>query len=101
MHEIPEASLLRLEALITNARKDVLKALWPQCADEFMAICNRDDVPESAHFVIERMIAYRYSQLNAEGLSGQSSSGMSESYMSDYPGDLKRSMYRYRRMRWG
>lgn len=100
MYEIPQGSLDRLNALISNAKDDAITALWAQCADEFMAICGRDDIPQGSHFVIERMIAYRYSQINAEGLSGQSASGMSESYLSDYPGDLKRAIYRYRRMRW-
>lgn len=91
-------TLARLKALYPNAQEDMLEQLYGQCADEFMAICNREDVPERAETVLEQMVAFRYSQLNAEGLSGESYSGMSESYMSDYPERLKRAMYRFRRM---
>lgn len=95
---ISTEALNRLLELAPDADETKLEALYGQCADEFMAICNRDDVPARAETVLEQMVAFRYSQLNAEGLSGASYSGMSESYMSDYPERLKRAMYRFRRM---
>lgn len=94
-----QASVERLMKLISNAGEDVLRALWEQCRVDFLSICNREDVPEGAYTIVEQMVAYRYSQLNAEGLSAQSFSGMSESFLSDYPERLKRSMYRYRRLK--
>lgn len=97
-YEMSETMQERMEILLPKADEDVLESLAQQCADEFMAICNRDDVPERAEGIIEQMVAFRYSQINAEGLASQSFSGMSEAYMSDYPERLKRAMYRYRRL---
>lgn len=97
-YEMSDATMERLEILMPKADSDVLEMLFKQCADEFMAICNREDVPEAANHIIEQMIAFRYSQINAEGLASQSFSGMSEAYMSDYPERLKRAMYRFRRI---
>lgn len=91
-------ALARMMALLPNAKEAVLQHLFSQCMDEFAAICNRDDVPDRAGMVIEQMVAYRYGQLNAEGLSGQNYSGMSEAFLTDYPEPLKRAMYRFRRL---
>lgn len=96
---ITDANLDRLTLLISNAKEDVLEALWEQCEADFQSICNREDVPSGASSVVEQMVAYRYSQLNAEGLSAQSFSGMSESFLADYPDRLKRAMYQCRRLR--
>lgn len=96
---ITSDSIDRLKLLITNANEDILPPLYDQCEADFLSICNREDVPQGASFIIEQMVAFRYSQLNAEGLSNQSFSGMSESFLNDYPERLKRAMYRYRRLR--
>lgn len=95
---IREATLKRLEQMIPNAEADLLESLYLQCADEFAAICGREDIPQRAETVLEQMVAFRFSQIHAEGLSSASFSGMSESYMSDYPERLKRAMYRFRRL---
>lgn len=95
---ISQEALDRLVSMIPNAQEETLENLYVQCADEFMAICNRSDVPSRAETVLEQMTIYRYNQLNAEGLASASFSGMSESYMSDYPERLKRAMYRFRKL---
>ena len=84
-----EAALERLQTLYPNAKEEMLESLYEQCADEFCMICNREDVPKRAESVVEQMTAYRYSQLNAEGLASQSFSGMNEAYLTDYPERLK------------
>lgn len=95
------AVITKLKALYPNAEDALLECLYDQCADEFMAVCNRDDIPQTAAFAVEQMIAFRYSQINAEGLASQSFSGMSEAFLTDYPQRLKRAMYRFRRLGMG
>ena len=97
-YKLSDNAVERLETLYPKASEDVINSLAQQCADEFMAICNRDDVPNRAETIIEQMIAYRLSQINAEGLASQSFSGMNEAYLTDYPERLKRSMYNFRRI---
>lgn len=85
--------------LLPNAEEDVLDVLLRQCEADFKAICGRDDVPEAAQSAVVQMAVCRYNALGAEGLSSQSYSGMSESYMADWPEPLKRAVYRFRRVR--
>ena len=97
-YKMSDRTMERLEILLPKAGEETIESLAMQCADEFMAICNRDDVPERAEHIIEQMVAFRYSQINAEGLASQSFSGMSEAYLVDYPERLKRAMYNFRRL---
>ena len=97
-YKIGSAAKERLEIMLPNAKYEILEGLIQQCADEFMAICNREDVPDRAEHIIEQMVVFRHNQMTAEGLSSQSFSGMSEVYMSDYPERMKRAMYQFRRL---
>jgi hypothetical protein len=94
-----ETILEKLEILLPDADEDLLEQLVEQCMDDFMLTCNVDEVPENAASVVARMVVFQYNQRGAEGLSGQSYSGMSESYATDYPAPLKRAIYRFRRLR--
>lgn len=89
----------KLITLLPGADVAVLDVLTEQCMESFCEICNLDEAPERAANVICQMVIWHYNQRGAEGLSGQSYSGMSESYATDYPAPLKRSIYRYRRLR--
>ena len=89
----------RLTVMIPNADEEKLEIILDQVAEDFKAICNRDDVPDNASAIISQMVSFRYNHLGAEGLSSQSFSGMSESLMSDYPDNLKRAMYGWRKVR--
>ena len=91
-------TLEQLTLTTPNAQQAVLEALIEQAEQEFCAICARDDVPEEAQSVIVRMVQHLYSQVGSAGLSGESFSGASESYMSDYADNLKRAMYRFRKL---
>lgn len=90
---------LRLQKLIPNADEDRIEILLEQSEQDFLSTCNRSDVPEAADGLLMQMTAYRYSQLGAEGLSGQSFSGQSETLLADWPEALKRSLYRYRKVK--
>ena len=91
-----ETILNKLLILIPNAKEELLDLLIEQSMDNFMAICCLEEVPERADNVIVQMTLWHYNQRGAEGLSGQSYSGMSESYATDYPAPLKRSIHRFR-----
>ena len=94
-------ALEMLEALVPNPEQleDRGAALIEVCEADFRAECCRDDVPDGAAALIARMALHRFGQLDGAGLQSQSYSGASESYMSDYPEDLKRAMHRFRKLR--
>lgn len=91
----------KLLTLIPNAKgKDaLLELLIERSMDDLMNECGIDEVPERAENVIVQMVMWHYNQLGAEGLASQNYSGMSESYQTDYPAPLKRSMRRFRALK--
>lgn len=89
----------RLTSLIPNADEEKIEYLLEEAQEDFKTICNRDDVPDNASAIISQMVSFRYNHLGTEGLSSQSFSGMSESLMSDYPDNLKRAMYGWRKVK--
>lgn len=89
----------RANVLIPNAQESLIEVLAEQCADDMRLICGLNELPEGAVGVLVRMVEYHYTRIGAAGLQSQSHSGMSESYMPDYPEPLKREMYRFRRIR--
>ncbi len=94
-----ESILEKLLILLPNANTELLELLIEQSMDNFMAICCIEEVPERAANVIVQMTLWHYNQRGAEGLTGQSYSGMNESYAAEYPAPLKRSIHRFRRLR--
>ena len=89
----------RLTTLIPNAQTGAVQILLEQSEQDFLSACNRADVPEAANGLLMQMAACRYNQLGAEGLSGQSFSGTSESLLSDWPETIKRGLQRFRKVR--
>lgn len=94
-----ESIVENLLLLMPKANEEQLELLTDQCMDEFRHTCNRDDVPEDAAAVIRQMVTWHYNRMGTEGLNSQNYSGMSESYAVDYPVPLKKSIYRFRRLR--
>lgn len=88
----------RLEALTPNADNQALETCLEEAEEAFMAECRRDDVPEAARGVIVRMAQRLYAQIGAAGVSAQSFSGASETFLTDWPEDLKRAIHRWRRV---
>lgn len=93
-----ERILEKLQTLIPNAKgKDaLLELLIERSMDDLMNECGTDEVPDRAENVLVQMVMFNYNQQGGEGLAAQSYSGQSESYLTDYPANLKRSMRRFR-----
>lgn len=83
--------------LVHNADEDALAACVEQAEGLFRLECHRDDAPEAAYPVLARMALQLYARIGAEGLSAQNYSGASETFMSDWPDDLRRAIHRFRR----
>ena len=92
------AALAALSALTPNADASALEACLDQAEAQFMDACSREDIPAAARSTVARLAQYLYGQLGAAGLSAQSYSGQSETLLNDWPADLKRAVYRYRRL---
>lgn len=65
---------------------------------EVQAYCNRE-LDLELEIVAQRIAIIKLNKLNAEGLSSQSYSGVSESYIDGYPADIMAILKRKRRMK--
>lgn len=89
----------QLKLLCPTISSGMAALMVNQAKDAFMAYCNVDSVPEAAHSVVLRLAAYYFGHAGADGLASENVSGISESYLTDYPDELKRSMNRFRRVK--
>lgn len=65
---------------------------------EVQAYCNRE-LDLELEIVAQRIAIIKLNKLNAEGLSSQSYSGVSESYIDGYPTDIMAVLKRKRRIK--
>lgn len=65
---------------------------------EVQAYCNRE-LDLELEIVAQRIAIIKLNKLNAEGLSSQSYSGVSESYIDGYPADIMTVLKRKRRIK--
>lgn len=83
---------------ISDTEKDrLLELLILQCTDYAMDYTHQD-CPDILQSVIEQMVIYRYNSLGVENLKSESYSGISYSYMDDYPEHLIKMLKKYRKL---
>ena len=97
--EIIDKVKLYLNIPIDDTSKDnLLLLLVEQSQNEFLAYCNRDDVPALASNVIIDMCIIKYNLMGQEGYASTSFSGVSET-IANYPPQLIKSLNRWRKVR--
>ena len=97
--EIIDKVKLYLNIPIDDTSKDnLLLLLIEQSQNEFLAYCNRDDVPALAANVIIDMCVIKYNLMGQEGYASTSFSGVSET-IANYPPQLIKALNRWRKVR--
>ena len=97
--ELIDKVKLYLNIQIDDSSKDnLLLLLIQQSQDEFLAYCNRDDVPALAANVLIDMCIIKYNLMGQEGYASTSFSGVSET-IANYPPQLIKSLNRWRKVR--
>jgi hypothetical protein len=66
---------------------------------EIEAYCNRE-LDAELELIAQRVAIIKLYRLNSEGLSGQSFSGVSETYTDGYPADIQQVLNRKRRVKF-
>lgn len=61
---------------------------------EFTGLASVDSISES---LVTKMLVFKYRKLGFEAINSQSYSGISESYIIDYPADIMASLNSYKR----
>lgn len=91
-----------IKGLADTSQDEKLSVLIEDAEQEFIDYCNRknaDDIPISADSVIVQMVIFRYNLLNTEGILTQTYSGVSQSYISEYPAYIMAQLNRYRKLK--
>lgn len=79
------------DALINLFIEDTIK--------EVKIYCNREDIDTELESVIRRIVIIKLNRMNSEGLSSQSYSGVSESFIDGYPQDIIAVLNRKRKLK--
>lgn len=91
-----------IKTLLGEAASNFTEAQIELCVKmavaEIEAYCNRD-LDTELELIAQRIAIIKLWRLNSEGLSGQSFSGVSESYLDGYPADIQQVLNRKRRVK--
>lgn len=82
----------------SNYSDALINLCYKQALTEVEAYCNREADIE-LDLVADRIAILKLNRINTEGLSGQSFSGVSESYIDGYPADIKAILNRKRKIK--
>ena len=89
---------LMLGDAASNYSDALINLCYKQALTEVEAYCNREADIE-LDLVADRIAILKLNRINTEGLSGQSFSGVSESYIDGYPADIKAILNRKRKIK--
>lgn len=94
--------LEEIKILLGDAASNFSDAQIGLCAKlalaEVQAYCNRE-IDYELEIVAEKIAIIKLNRLNTEGLSSQSYSGVSESYIDGYPADILAVLKRKRKIK--
>lgn len=86
--------------LTNNTYTDALINLFIEdTTKEVKIYCNREDIDTELESVIRRIVIIKLNRMNSEGLSSQSYSGVSESFVDGYPQDIIAVLNRKRKLK--
>lgn len=95
---IEEIKLLLGDAA-SNYSDELIALCLRQASAEVEAYCNRQ-LDTELEMIVERIAVIRLQRMNTEGLSSQSFSGVSESYINGYPADILAVLNRKRKVKF-
>jgi hypothetical protein len=83
---------------VSNYSDAQISLAYKQALTEVEAYCNREADIE-LDMIADRLAVIKLNRMNTEGLSGQSYSGVSESYIDGYPADILAILNRKRKIK--
>lgn len=88
-----------LQALTNSSNTAVLTLLMNQCKEIATDYCNLTEYDDKLDKIVEVMVCERFNKLSAEGISSQSYSGISESYLDDFSPMVYKGLRKHRKLR--
>lgn len=78
---------------------DLINLFIEDTITEVKVYCNREDIDTELESAIRRIVIIKLNRINSEGLSSQSFSGVSESFIDGYPQDIVSILNRKRKLK--
>lgn len=93
--------LEKIKLCLTNNTytDDLINLFIDDTTKEIKIYCNREDIDVELESVIRRIVIIKLNRMNSEGLSSQSFSGVSESFIDGYPQDIISVLNRKRKLK--
>lgn len=93
--------LEKIKICLTNNTytDDLINLFIEDTTKEVKIYCNREDIDTELESVIRRIVIIKLNRMNSEGLSSQSYSGVSESFIDGYPQDIIAVLNRKRKLK--
>ena len=92
---------LKLRPGISNLTTELLTDIVQDTITDVVEYINSEegtDVPTSCVSIVKDIVIVKCNKLGTEGLSSESYSGVSQSYIEDIPKDILRKLKRYRKL---
>lgn len=89
---------IRLEIKDTN-QDDLLNMILEDAESEILDFCNRDMLPIKAESLQRELAIIYYNRLGSEGESSRSEGGVSVSYSTEIPENIKNRLIAFRRLK--
>lgn len=91
----------KIKVCLTNNTytDDLINLFIEDTITEVKVYCNREDIDTELESVIRRIVIIKLNKINTEGLSSQSFSGVSESFIDGYPQDIVSILNRKRKLK--
>lgn len=93
--------LEKIKICLTNNTytDDLINLFIDDTTKEVKIYCNREDIDTELESIIRRIVIIKLNRINSEGLSSQSYSGVSESFIDGYPQDIIAVLNRKRKLK--
>ena len=93
--------LEKIKICLTNNTytDDLINLFIDDTTKEVKIYCNREDIDVELESIIRKIVIIKLNRINSEGLSSQSYSGVSESFIDGYPQDIITVLNRKRKLK--
>lgn len=93
--------LEKIKICLTNNTytDDLINLFIDDTTKEVKIYCNREDIDVELESIIRKIVIIKLNRMNSEGLSSQSYSGVSESFIDGYPQDIITVLNRKRKLK--
>lgn len=85
---------------LDETKDELLKLLVDDAIEEVVNYCNLTTYPEKLNSTVIKMVIQNYNRLGSEGISSQSFSGVSESFIDGYTADIIMVLNKNRKVRF-